>query len=354
MKSYYIKSGKFLNNYVLGFLILLIVGIFSIGCGETKVNKAPSNSDIVEVYDSISKIEVIKINDYPSASGIVTIDSIIYMVGDDAKDLLILGDKRLRINFPFNQKLNEKGRVKKKDKLDFEALHYIPEDSVIWGWASGSKYPNRYVHFQYDIPSKSIEFTSLKHAYRKLQKDAAIKPKKWNIEGALSFSDQLALINRETNTLLFYNLNDWKRYLHDTLSEVPRLKQEIELDSLMPSIHGVKATLSGGEYWDSLGGLLLSASVEDDEGIIDDGAILGSFLCYVPITKDSSNLTTPNFDVKHIKFLKIGSSKMHPNIKLEGIGINTQNEIFGVVDNDDGTSLLIKFSSSEIANFIDN
>lgn len=354
MKFYYIKCGNFLNNFVLGFLILIIGGILTIGCGNNIDNKYRVNSDTIKMYDSISNFEVIEINDYPSASGIVTIDSTIYMVGDDAKDLLILADKRLRITFPSNQKLNEKGRVKKKDKLDFEALHYLPEDSVIWGWASGSKYPTRYVHFQYDLSSGGIEFTSLKHAYRKLQKDAGIKPKKWNIEGAVNFSDRLVLINRETNSLLFYNLNDWKKYFNDTTSEVPRLKLKIELDSFMPSIQGIKATLSGGEFWNSNNGLLLSASVEDDEGIINDGAILGSFLCYIPLNKDSLNITTPNLDVKHIKFLKIGSSKRHPNIKLEGIGINAQNEIFGVVDNDDGTSLLIRFSSSEIATYIDN
>lgn len=354
MNSYYKICSNFRNNYVSGCFILILGAILATGCGETTNDKHKVNSDSVVLYDSISKFEVIEINDYPSASGIVTVDSIIYIVGDDAKDLLILADKRLRIEFSANQKLNEKGRVKKKDKLDFEALNYINEDSVIWGWASGSKYPNRYVHFQYDISSRGIKFTSLKHAYRKLQKDAGIKPQKWNIEGALNFSDYLTLINRETNSLLIYNLNDWKKYFIDTTIEVPRLKMKIELDSLMPSIQGIKATLSGGEFWNSNDGILLSASVEDDEEIINDGAILGSFLCYIPFKNDSITPSPKNLDVKQIKFLKLGSSKLHPDIKLEGIGINAQHEIFGVVDNDDGTSLLIRFSSSEIANFLDN
>ena len=115
----------------------------------------------------------------------------------------------------------------------------------------------------------------------------------------------------------------------------------------MPSIQGVKSTLSGGDYWKSKNGILLSASVEDDEGIIDDGAILGSFLCFIPLA-DSSNQTLNPLDINLSKFMKMEVKYKENPIKLEGVSINPKEEIFGVVDNDDGSSLLIKFSTLEI------
>ena len=355
MKFNYNKSGNFLNKYLSSVLSIVVFTTLSSGCHRIN-NNNPLNTKNIEIIDSVSNFEVIEIKDYPSASGIVCVDSTIFIVGDDARDLLVFNDKRLKIKFPGNQKTNNKGRVEKKYKLDFEALNYLMEDSVIWGWGSGSKYPSRYFQFGYDISSKSLRFTSLQRTYKKLQKDAGIKPQKWNIEGALNFANHFALVNRETNSLLFYSLSDWKKYFKDSSHsiEVPKLKFNLELDSLMPSIQGIKSTLSGGEYSSSAGGLFLSASVEDDKGIINDGDILGSFICFIPVKSSSINSTTPNLDINHMRFLKIASSRLNKNLKLEGVGINTQNEIYGVVDNDDGTSLLIKFKSSEIETMINN
>ncbi len=334
---------------VLHSLIWVISVMFCVSCQNQKTLNASDKND--KAVNCLKDCKVTPINDYPSASGIVTVDSTIYIIGDDANELLIFSEKRVRIPFPGFYPLNKKGRVFKKDKLDFEALLHLKSDSIIWGWGSGSKYPNRYVQMTYDLRTNKVKFNSMTHTYRRLQKDAKIAPKKWNIEGALTVDNNLILINRETNSLLFYSLSDWKTYFKDSSTEVPRLKNIIYLDSLMPSIQGVKSTLSGGDYWKSKNGILLSASVEDDEGIIDDGAILGSFLCFIPLA-DSSNQTLNPLDINLSKFMKMEVKYKENPIKLEGVSINPKDEIFGVVDNDDGSSLLINFSTKEIETII--
>ena len=319
--------------------------IFLASCQNQKSQKISDNQDTT--INVLKDCKVTSIDDYPSASGIVSVDSTIYIIGDDANEILIFSNKRMRVPFPGFHPLNKKGRVNKKDKLDFEALLHLSSDSIIWGWGSGSKYPNRYVHMTYDLRTNNVQFNSMTHSYRKLQKDAKIPPKKWNIEGVLSIGNNLILINRETNSLLLYSLADWKTYFKDSSTSIPRLNNIIDLDSLMPSIQGVKSTLSGGEYWKSKNGILLSASVEDDEGIVEDGAILGSFLCFIPLTDSTLQFINP-LDFNSSKFMRLGITHQENPVKLEGISINPQDEIFGVVDNDDGSSLLINFSTKEI------
>lgn len=330
-------------------LIWVVSLMFLASCQNQKPSKISDNQDTT--INVLKDCKVTSIDDYPSASGIVSVDSTVYIIGDDANEILIFSDKRMRIPFPGFNPLNKKGRVNKKDKLDFEALLHLSSDSIIWGWGSGSKYPNRYVHLTYDLRSNHVQFNSMTYTYRKMQKDAKIPPKKWNIEGALSIGNNLILINRETNSLLIYSLSDWKTYFKDSLTGVPRLKNIIDLDSLMPSIQGVKSTLSGGEFWKSKNGILLSASVEDDEGIVDDGAILGSFLCFIPLADSTLQSTNP-LNINLSKFMEVGITHQEKPIKLEGISINPQDEIFGVVDNDDGSSLLIHFSTKEIETII--
>jgi len=139
----------------------------------------------------MSDVQIKKL-DYPSASGIEFYDGKLYVIGDDATNLLVL-DSNLNIvdSIPI---IDYPGRRIPKDiKPDIEAVALRDDNLFVFGSGSLSPYRNS----GWKLNLKEIE----RYSYSLDLEPLYSKVKGWgidqiNIEGACFIKEQLILVNR--------------------------------------------------------------------------------------------------------------------------------------------------------------
>jgi hypothetical protein len=142
-----------------------------------------------------SKLTGIKVlTGYPSGSGLAYHNGHIYVVGDDAANILVL-DSLLNIVDSIRIVASSEKRIAKEVKPDTEALAVIKKNSMatMLSLGSGSLSPSRDSCYVLNLAGNEIRRFSLDSFYTRLKRSGMST---LNIEGAASFPGRLLLANR--------------------------------------------------------------------------------------------------------------------------------------------------------------
>jgi hypothetical protein len=277
------------------------------------------------------------LTDFPSGSGIECYDDKIYLVGDDAKDVLVMNKKWKKPTL-INLFTSGTERAPKKLKFDLEATSIVNVDKkphlLIMG--SGSAEP-RNKAFLVNLKNNSTKEVDLTEFYNRI---TAAGISTLNIEGAATVNDYIVLGNRgnKTNPDNYLIITSLDFFNKQATAPIQLLKVEFPIKEQL-------AGVSGLDYSDDHETLLLTISTEDTPNAIDDGPIGKSYLGIID-----------NF------FRKIGREKIKMKInnlidlteadkqfngyKIESVCIQSTKDhsmkLQMVADNDDGSSYLFK------------
>lgn len=276
-----------------------------------------------------------------SASGLERVGDYYYLIGDDSPTLVcldlqfnIVGTTRL-----FEASVGKGERIAKLAKPDLEAMCCVEwnrrRELICFG--SGSKSPARDVCFRVDVTDpaspRNVRAVVLTGLYDSLRANPGIvSTQTLNLEAAAATGDTILLFQRGNisgcNAVIEFGLNEFMQYLDAPKSFPPaaRVAQYV-----LPQIQARHAGFSAALTWDDT--ILFSASVEDTDNEIDDGATLGSFLGMIR--------------EKQLQWVLVVEQNGHmAPVKIEGITLLTAREgylqIAAVTDNDEGTSELLE------------
>mgnify|MGYP001186460646 CR=1 FL=1 len=295
---------------------------FISACGERE-RSLSLNLKQIQTLDSI-----------PSGSAIVQEQERLILITDDAPFLYIGKD-----SFSFSS-LQLKGyepvpyRIPKDRKPDFEAASSVvfSDGRYIAAFGSGSVSPSRDSLLLIEVADLSRQTTiSLTPLYRHLINTLSIAPRDWNIEGVAVIDDQLLLLNRGDNRIIFFPVVELERYLSQGTLPVP---QSYVLS--LPRFQGKLARLSGACALGTEGDVLFCASIEDTPDWHSDGAVLGSFI---------GVFHHPTQSLKGVVLLKDSNGNALRE-KVESVEVVHEQKgvytIVAAVDNDDGNTRLLR------------
>lgn len=279
--------------------------------------------------------------DIPSASGLEIINEKIFIIGDDSAWLYILNQQLELIEkiALFPDEALTKGRIPKISKPDFECMAILPinQQEKICVAGSGSLSPQRDTAFIIDptppYTFTQVSFTDLYNVLRK--RSEVVHTGKLNIEGMAASETQVFLLQRGNisglNVLISYDHEAFCSYITGKTNELPI---PTIYTYTLPVLAGRQSGFSGATPIPHRHALLITASVEDTDNEIDDGAVLGSYAGII-------NLDTHTLDC--IPFILNGQPYTG---KVESIAIQrVVNEhiiqTLAVTDNDSGASDLL-------------
>jgi hypothetical protein len=279
-----------------------------------------------------SKLISIKTIKYPSASGAEYVNNRFYLMGDDATSLLVLDNKLKQVDsIPIIE--YPAYRIQKDKKPDIECIAQAPNNQLwLIGSGSASLRNNYWIVDPAQKKSDRYSFQSLYESIKsKHQKDL-------NIEGATFLPGSLLLANRGHNG---FPQNHFIKIDTSTLfNTIPAFKvASIEA----PLIDGPFAGISGLCYIENEDVLFATASTEETNNSLDDGAIGKSYIWIFEhfLGKIASSVLQPSrfIDLESVdnrfKGQKIES------ICLEKITLNSYLFLL-TADNDNGSSTLFK------------
>ncbi len=275
-----------------------------------------------------------------SASGVVFSDGFIYLVGDDLPFLFKLDENW---NVAGKRKIAGidsivNGRTPKSLKADFESMALLEESGSkqLLIFSSGSKRTTRDTAFLLPLsPGGPVFSKNMRPFYEAIIKMANLPAANTiNIEGLAVSDDRIFLLHRgnvSENFMIETKRNALLAFIRNDTSALPELKV---YPFKLPSSDSVAAGFSGACVLPAYGGLLFTASLESTANETDDGAVLGSYLGFVPFSKLASG------EYLSVMVLKEDGSPLQK--KLEGVSVKEENDgkinIFAVCDNDDGSS----------------
>jgi len=266
----------------------------------------------------------IKKLDYPSASAVEYFDGKLYVMGDDATNLLILDtnlntlDSILVISHPGR-------RIPKDIKPDIEASAINDDNLYMFG--SGSLSPFRNLMLRYNFETKEIDSFRLEKMYSQIKQRGV---EEINIEGACFFNNEELFINRGN-----------KSYRHNQLIAVGKgvITFEDQKDtSLFKGISGLCYAKQGDL-------LIMTVSTENTRNSYDDGEIGKSFLWIINniSTKLHSKMISPDriIDLEE-------TDQRFKKQKIESATVIRETteriKLVLVADNDNGSSTIFKMS----------
>ena len=276
-----------------------------------------------------------ELSDFPSSSGIEFYNDHVYLVGDDANDILVL-DKRWHEHQRINLFSHTEHRIPKSTKSDLEAttivnINEIPNLLVL---GSGSKEQHRNKGLLVDLVSGNISDFDLSVFYQRL-KESGIED--LNVEAAATVEDLLVLGNRG-------NKKHPGNQLIITSPEFWTAQEQVEIRTINLDL-GENATmgLSGLAYSLENDVLIFTASTEDTGDAVEDGAIGDSYIgvienayrkMYRKRAKINDQLSLPS------------ANEGFHGYKMESVCIQSEKrgkmKLHMVADNDHGESYLFK------------
>jgi hypothetical protein len=278
-----------------------------------------------------------KLGDYPSASAIEYTSGQFFVMGDDARNILIL-DSNLTVQDSVELYSYPEKRIPKDIKHDLEAIA-LYEDSTgaeIFLFGSGSLSQYRNGAWRCSVKTKAKDSMSLEPLYAEI-KNAGVK--EINVEGACFIPGFLILANRGNksyakNYLVLLNEKFWKRRenYNITISEVG---QNMDTASFIG--------ISGLAYAVQSDQLILTASTEDTRSTHGDGAIGKSYLWIVKNISEKIKNKTINPD-QIIDLESVDWRFKNQKIESACVTGETKDFLYLVLaaDNDDGSSTLFK------------
>lgn len=216
--------------------------------------------------------EVKTLTEYPSASGIEYFNNRVYLIGDDASDLLVLDSNLVIIDSIQLYSFTEK-RIPKAIKPDLESIT-LTNDNKLLLLGSGSLAPYRNTAWLIDPLTKQKDSIRLDTFYQRLKMNGLAEI---NIEGACAIPGNIVLSNRGSkgypkNHLVFTSKQFCTQQTQSPISSVL-----IGSNTDSSSFSGV----SGMTYARKSDRLILTVSTEDTRNSMDDGAIGKSYLWIV-------------------------------------------------------------------------
>lgn len=288
-----------------------------------------------------AKIKLIKsasISYFPSGSTIEIFDDVLYIVGDDASEILLL-DKDYN-TLKKSEDRPEIKRISKDEKIDLEASTIIHKEGkpflLIVG--SGSK-ENREKLVMLPLPysKNSLPDTIDNTAFIKQLIETEID--EVNIEGVASTKQAIIFANRA-------NIKNPINHLIFTASSFPDTaasSSAIIRKLILPNNKTI-AGISGLAYDAGNDLLLFTASTEATESTYDDGEIGDSYIGYI------KNISTQNKEeIVPDGFINLSKSdKSFKGEKIESVCIESvigNNYVLHLVsDNDKGATRLFKIN----------
>lgn len=279
---------------------------------------------------------VVKFNHYPSASGIEFFNGQIYVIGDDAKHLLIL-DSNLNVLDSIPLYSFEGNRIPKDRKSDLESagiIHYNNQP-MLFLLGSGSL-PTRNAGWLINpltLQKDSIRLDTFNNLLQSKGLDVI------NIEAVCSMPGKIIMANRGNkswphNFFIVTNDHFWKNQ-----SRAPASIIRLSANSDSSTFQGV----SGLAYASGSDRLILSVSTEETWSNVEDGKIGKSYLWI--IENISSKLRWEGISPNKIIDLEKIDSRFKSQ-KIESVCITNENKDFIYLvlaaDNDDGSSTLFK------------
>lgn len=282
----------------------------------------------------ITKTELIN---FPSASAIEFHDDLIYVMGDDARNLAIL-DKNYKLVDTVELFPGEGLRIPKKIKADLEAstiVQHNGKDTLLIAGSASTPEREYLLLFPFDA-LKNFEKISTNAFAQKLQHSGL---KQINFEALCLVKNMLVFGNRG-------NINDPQNHFVivpaenlNALENAKAILIELNLGSDVPF-----KGLSGMAYIPSSDLLLFTASTEHTGSSYEDGKIGHSYLGY--IKRFSSKMHEAVLQPDEL----INLAEMHTDFrdeKIESVTVESAGReliLHLVADNDNGTSTLFKLS----------
>jgi hypothetical protein len=289
----------------------------------------------------IKLLDFKEIKDFPSGSGIEYYLEKVYVVGDDAKEVLVLNKtwKKLAVIPLFT---SDETRIPKKTKPDLEATAIVEVNGIprLLILGSGSKEPrNKAVLVNLD--NNHTEETDITVFYDRL-KNCGFGD--INIESATLVLGKLIIGNRGNKSKPDNHVivTDVDFYKHQGEAQISPVKIEFP-DGFKEPIGLSGMTFSHLNDW-----IIATFSTEDTDNAIDDGAIGDSYLAI--IENASSKILRKRMKVNQL--INIGKAvESLQGYKMESVCVQSEKDgslkLQLVADNDDGVSCLFKVRLKE-------
>ncbi|TGE08196.1 DUF6929 family protein [Hymenobacter fodinae] len=235
--------------------------------------------------------------DLPSASGIEVVGEVAYIIGDDSPFLYQLNAASLAAGERtslFETAHFSTGRIPKDLKLDLECLTVINTpgaDAGLLLLGSGAT-SAREQGFWVTLPSgaktgSTVYPVALSGLYAALRQHlpAGIT---LNLEAVAATTTELLIFQRTVgsaagNLAFRLPLPQVLHYLQHQTQAVPPIRTQLYQ---LPTIEGKPAGFSGATWFENQ--LFVTASVEDTQDAVQDGAVLGSLVGIIDLSKSST------------------------------------------------------------------
>lgn len=276
---------------------------------------------------------------YPSASGIEYLNNHVYIIGDDAKYILIL-DSSLTIKDSITLYSFSEKKIPKAIKPDIESIA-ITSDNKLLLLGSGSLAPYRNAGWLIDPISKQKDSLQLDSFYNRLKANGIDEI---NIEGLCHIPGYMAITNRGNKSYRKNMLIITKKDFWATQANAPISLIHLGTNTDSTVFNGV----SGLAYSTKTDKLLITVSTEDTRNNIDDGTIGKSYLWIVDniSAKKKWKAINPNtiIDLEEVDPRFKGQ-------KIESVCILQEDgksfRLLLAADNDNGSSTLFTLSLSK-------
>ena len=285
----------------------------------------------------LSLLEFKKLENFPSASGIEFYDDRVYIVGDDAKDLLVLNKKwnKPGVIHLFD---SEDSRITKQQKADLEASAVIHINKKPYLLLLGSGSTNARNHaVLLNLLNYKFEMLDLTVFYERLKQSGVAE---LNIEGASAMNGDIVLCNRANNTnpdniLITTSAEFWKKQ-----ADAPIHLIKVGLPITEP-VMGI----SGITYSEDHETLIFTTSTEDTINAYDDGSIGKSCLGFIENAPRKIGREKVQLKVNELIDLP-SADEQFKGYKIESVCIQSEKDhsmkLQLVADNDTGSSYLFK------------
>jgi hypothetical protein len=277
---------------------------------------------------------------FPSGSGIEFHDDKVFIVGDDAKEILIMNKRWKELErIPLFE--SDVERIPKKIKSDLEATTVVMVNSIprmlILG--SGSKTLHRNKAILLDLDSYLKAEFDMTIFFERIKAAGIVD---LNIESAATLvEDYIILGNRGNkknpdNHLIITKNTFWKHQAEAELTVLPIVFPGKENKMKHAGISGL--TYSHKNDW-----LIFTASTELTDNPVDDGPIGDSFLGII----ENASRKIGRKDMKVNEYINLGEAeKSMKGYKIESVCIQSEKEdrvkLQLVADNDNGITCVFK------------
>jgi hypothetical protein len=272
----------------------------------------------------------------PSASGIEFYRDSFYIIGDNSAWLYHFNTSfQLSTKYQIHAQLNRlTDTIPKKEKPDFEATTIVTglDQDQLFIFGSGSKSPIRDILVKVDLSNPaSFQSVALEKFYAQLKSGGISE---LNIEGAVYANGFLYLLNRADNSIIRFAYSEFELFLKSSDTDLTFTHHKF----VLPIVDNVQAAFSGASIIPGTSKMIFTASVEQTDNWIDDGAILGSYVGVIDLER-LNEASKPQL----VPLLE-GDNVL--KIKVESITVRSVNKhkikLFMVTDSDGGSSELIE------------